>query len=203
MGVPVLIMGETGSGKTYSIKSMNPDEVGIFSVEKGRLPFKGNFKVVPKATYGSINKIFREQKLKRYVIDDSQYLLVNDYFDRAKETGFNKFTDMALAFRNLIHDVNMKLPDDVIVYFLHHTEYDTNSGKTKAKTIGKMIDSYLTLEGCFDIVLMTAIENGEHFFLTQSDGYSTCKSPEGMFPDMKIPNDLEYVDRMIREYWGL
>jgi hypothetical protein len=203
MGVPVLIMGETGSGKTYSIKSMNPDEVGIFSVEKGRLPFKGNFKVVPKATYGSINKIFREPKLKRYVIDDSQYLLVNDYFDRAKETGFNKFTDMALAFRNLIHDVNMKLPDDVIVYFLHHTEYDTNSGKTKAKTIGKMIDSYLTLEGCFDIVLMTAIENGEHFFLTQSDGYSTCKSPEGMFPDMKIPNDLEYVDRMIREYWGL
>jgi len=203
MGVPVLIMGETGSGKTYSIKSMNPEEVGIFSVEKGRLPFKGNFKVVPKATYGSINKIFREPKLKRYVIDDSQYLLVNDYFDRAKETGFNKFTDMALAFRNLIHDVNMKLPDDVIVYFLHHTEYDTNSGKTKAKTIGKMIDSYLTLEGCFDIVLMTAIENGDHFFLTQSDGYSTCKSPEGMFPDMKIPNDLEYVDRMIREYWRL
>lgn len=196
-------MGETGSGKTYSIKSMNPEEVGIFSVEKGRLPFKGNFKVVPKATYGSINKIFREPKLKRYVIDDSQYLLVNDYFDRAKETGFNKFTDMALAFRNLIHDVNMKLPDDVIVYFLHHTEYDTNSGRTKAKTIGKMIDSYLTLEGCFDIVLMTAIENGEHFFLTQSDGYSTCKSPEGMFPDIKIPNDLEYVDRMIREYWGL
>lgn len=203
MGVPVLIMGETGSGKTYSIKSMNPDAVGIFSVEKGRLPFKGNFKVVPKATYGKINKIFQEPKLKQYVIDDSQYLLVNDYFDRAKDTGFQKFTDMALAFRNLVHDVNMKLPDDVIVYFLHHTEYDTNSGRTRAKTIGKMIDSYLTLEGCFDIVLMTAIENGEHFFLTQSDGYSTCKSPEGMFPGTKIPNDLEYVDRMIREYWGL
>lgn len=203
MGVPVLIMGETGSGKTYSIKSMDPEEVGIFSVEKGRLPFKGDFKVVPKATYGKINKIFQEPKLKRYVIDDSQYLLVNDYFDRAKDTGFQKFTDMALAFRNLVHDVNMKLPDDVIVYFLHHTEYDTNSGRTRAKTIGKMIDSYLTLEGCFDIVLMTAIENGDHFFLTQSDGYSTCKSPEGMFPDMKIPNDLEYVDRMIREYWGL
>lgn len=202
MGVPVLIMGETGSGKTYSIKSMNPSEVGIFSVEKGRLPFKGNFKVAPKATYGKISKIFQEPKLKQYVIDDSQYLLVNDYFDRAKDTGYQKFTDMALAFRNLVHDVNMKLPDDVIVYFLHHTEYDTNSGRTKAKTIGKMIDSYLTLEGCFDIVLMTAIENGEHFFITQSDGYSTAKSPEGMF-EPKIPNDLEYVDRMIREYWGL
>lgn len=203
MGVPVLVMGETGSGKTYSIKNMNPDEVGIFSVEKGRLPFRGDFKVVPKANYNIINRVFKEPKLKKYVIDDSQYLLVNDYFDRAKETGFQKFTDMALAFRNLVHDVNMKLPDDVIVYFLHHTEYDTNSGRTKAKTIGKMIDSYLTLEGCFDIVLMTAIENGEHFFLTQSDGYTTCKSPEGMFPDIKIPNDLSLVDKAIREYWGL
>ena len=203
MGIPVLVMGETGSGKTYSIKNMNPDEVGIFSVEKGRLPFRGNFKVIPKANYSVINRVFKEPKLKRYVIDDSQYLLVNDYFDRARETGFQKFTDMALAFRNLVHDVNMKLPDDVIVYFLHHTEYDTNSGRTKAKTIGKMIDSYLTLEGCFDIVLMTAIENGEHFFLTQSDGYTTCKSPEGMFPDIKIPNDLSLVDQAIREFWGL
>lgn len=202
MGVPVLIIGETGSGKTYSIKNMNPDEVGIFSVEKGRLPFRGDFKVVPKATYSKINKIFSEPKLKQYVIDDSQYLLVNDYFDRAKDTGYQKFTDMALAFRNLVHDVNMKLPDDVIVYFLHHTEYDSNSGKTKAKTIGKMIDSYLTLEGCFDIVLMTAVEGNEHYFITQSDGYNTAKSPEGMF-DLKIPNDLAYVDRMIREYWGL
>lgn len=181
---------------------MNPDEVGIFSVEKGRLPFRGDFKVVPKATYSKINKIFSEPKLKQYVIDDSQYLLVNDYFDRAKDTGYQKFTDMALAFRNLVHDVNMKLPDDVIVYFLHHTEYDSNSGKTKAKTIGKMIDSYLTLEGCFDIVLMTAVEGSEHCFITQSDGYNTAKSPEGMF-DLKIPNDLAYVDRMIREYWGL
>lgn len=203
MGIPVLVMGETGSGKTYSIKNMNPDEVGIFSVEKGRLPFRGNFKVVPKANYSVINRVFKEPKLKKYVIDDSQYLLVNDYFDRAKETGYGKFTDMALSFRNLVHDVNMKLPDDVIVYFLHHTEYDTNSGRTKAKTIGKMIDSYLTLEGCFDIVLMTAIENGEHFFLTQSDGYTTCKSPEGMFPDIKIPNDLSLVDKAIREYWGM
>ena len=159
--------------------------------------------MIPKANYNIINRVFKGPKLKRYVIDDSQYLLVNDYFDRAKESGFGKFTDMALAFRNLIHDVNMKLPDDVVVYFLHHTEYDTNSGRTKAKTIGKMIDSYLTLEGCFDVVLMTTIENGEHFFITQSDGLNTCKSPEGMFTDIKIPNDLGLVDKAIREYWGL
>lgn len=203
MGVPVLVIGESGSGKTFSIKNLDPNGVGIFSVEKGRLPFRGDFKVVTKATYGKINKIFQEPKLKRYVIDDSQYLLVNDFFDRSKDTGYQKFTDMALSFRNLVHDVNMKLPDDVIVYFLHHTEYDNNSGRTKAKTIGKMIDNYLTLEGCFDIVLMTSVEGQEHFFITQSDGYTTCKSPEGMFPDIKIPNDLQLVDKLIREYWGL
>ena len=203
MGVPVLILGETGTGKTYSIRNMNPEEVGIFSVEKGRLPFKGNFKVVKKATYAKINQIFKDPKLKRYIIDDSQYLLVNDMFDRAKETGYQKYTDMALAFRNLIHDVNMKLPDDVIVYFLHHTETDSNTGKVKAKTVGKMIDQYLTVEGCFDVVLLTAVDSNGHWFITQSDGYTTAKSPAEMFPEERIPNDLALVDKSIREFWGL
>lgn len=203
MGVPVLVMGETGSGKTYSIRNMNPEEVGIFSVEKGRLPFKGDFKVVKKATYEKINKVFKEPKLKRYIIDDSQYLLVNELFDRAKETGYQKYTDMALAFRNLIHDVNMKLPDDVIVYFLHHTEQDSNTGKIKAKTVGKMIDQYLTVEGCFDIVLLTEVDSNGHWFVTQSDGYTSAKSPAEMFESVRIPNDLALVDKSIREFWNL
>lgn len=203
MGVPVLIEGETGSGKTYSLRNFKPEEIGIFSVEKGRLPFRGDFKVVKHATYNDINKIFKEPKLKRYVIDDSQYLMVNDMFDRAKETGYQKYTDLALSFRNLIHDVNMKLPDDVIVYFLHHTETDSNTGKTKAKTVGRMIDQYLTLEGCFDVVLLAAIDGTDHYFITQSDGYTTAKSPAEMFPDVKIPNDLRYVDEQIRAYWKL
>lgn len=203
MGVPVLIEGETGSGKTYSLRNFKPNEIGIFSVEKGRLPFKGDFKVVKHATYKDINLIFNNPKLKRYVIDDSQYLMVNDMFDRAKETGYQKYTDLALAFRNLIHDVNMKLPDDVIVYFLHHTETDSNTGKVKAKTVGRMIDQYLTLEGCFDVVLLAAIDGTDHYFITQSDGYTTAKSPAEMFPDVKIPNDLAAVDKAIREYWNL
>ena len=203
MGVPVLIMGETGSGKTYSLKNFDPTSVGIFSVEKGRLPFKGDFKVVKHATYADIGKIFAAPKLKRYVVDDSQYLLVNELFDRAKDTGYQKYTDMALNFRNLIHAVNHNLPDDVIVYFLHHTEQDNSTGKTKAKTVGRMIDQYLTLEGCFDIVLLTAVEGNQHYFITQSDGYTTAKSPDGMFDALKIPNDLASVDKSIREYWNL
>ena len=203
MGVPVLIAGKSSSGKTYSIKNFDPAEVGIFSVEKGRLPFKGDFKVKKRATYRDINSIFKEPKLKKYVVDDSQYLLVNELFDRAKETGYQKYTDMAVNFRNLIHNVNYLLPDDVIVYFLHHTETDPNTGEVKAKTVGKMIDQYLTLEGCFDIVLFAEADSEGHHFITQSDGYTTAKSPEGMFPEIKIPNDLKAVDEAIRAYWGL
>ena len=202
MGVPVLVLGETGSGKTYSIKNFDVDEVGIFSVEKNRLPFKKDFKVAKHATYRTINQVLANPNLKSYVIDDSQYLLVNEMFDRAKDTGYGKFTDMALNFRNLIHFINHKLPDDVIVYFLHHTEMDSDSGKIKAKTIGKMLDQQLTVEGCFDIVLLTSVEGQEHYFITQSDGYTTAKSPEGMF-ELKIPNDLKMVDDAIRSYWGL
>ena len=202
MGVPVLVLGKSSAGKTYAIKGFDPKEVGIFSVEKGRLPFKGDFKVKKRATYKDIAGIFKEPKLKRYVIDDAQYLMVNELFDRAKEVGYQKYTDLAISFRNLIHGINYQLPDDVIVYILHHTETDGNTGKVKAKTVGKMIDQYLTLEGCFDIVLLAETDGKEHYFITQSDGNTTAKSPFGMFPE-KIDNDLAAVDAAIRDFWSL
>ena len=201
-GFLFLFCGESGSGKTYSIKNFDKEEVGIFLVEKTRLPFKKDLKIVRNATYSTIMKALANPTLKKYVIDDSQYLLVNEMFDRAKEVGYNKFTDIALNFRNLIHYINKNLPDDVIVYFLHHTEIDNTSGKLKAKTIGKMLDEKLTVEGCFDIVLLTQIENDNHYFLTQNNGNSTVKSPEGMF-ELKINNDLKMVDTTIREYYEL
>lgn len=202
MGLPVLIMGETGSGKSYSIKNFDVDEVGIFSVEKPFLPFKKDFKVLKHATYSDIANVFKDPKLKRYIIDDSQYLLVNEMFDKAKDSGYGKFTDIALHFRNLIHYINHNLPDDVIVYFLHHTETDSNTGKIKAKTVGKMLDNQLTVEGCFTIALLTTVEGTEHFFITQSDGYTTAKSPEDMF-ELRIPNDLKAVDEAIRNYYSM
>jgi hypothetical protein len=197
-----LILGESGSGKTYSIKNMDPENVGVFLVEKPRLPFRKQFKTVQGANYFVILKALAEPKLKRYVIDDSQYLLVNEFFDRANETGYQKFTDMALNFRNLIHFVIRKVPDDVIVYFLHHTDTDAN-GKIKAKTIGRMLDEKLTVEGLFDIVLRTAVTPEGHVFLTQSTGSDTVKTPEEMFPENQIPNDLAVVDKAIRTYYGM
>ena len=202
MGLPVLILGESGSGKSYSIKNMDADSVGIFAVEKGLLPFKNKgFKVAKNSTYGMIMGALQNPQLKRYVIDDSQYLMVNEFFDRAKDTGYQKYTDIGLHFRNLVHHINQNLADDVIVYFLHHTELDSNTGKVKAKTVGKMLDNYLTLEGCFNIVLQAVAEGKDHYFITQSDGSNTAKSPEEMFA-VKIANDLVYVDNTIREYYG-
>lgn len=202
MGLPVLILGESGSGKTFSIKEMDPEKVGVFSVEKSRLPFKKKFNVAINATYPMIMKALNAPKLKSYVIDDSQYLMANEMFDRAREPGYGKFTDMAKSFRDLIHYINTKVPDDVVVYFLHHTDVDSNTGRIKAKTSGKMLDNQLTVEGCFNIVLLAQIEDNKHIFVTQSDGFTTAKSPEDMF-DLKIQNNLAEVDLAIRNYYEI
>ena len=216
MALPTLIEGSSSSGKTFSIKGFAsvPDAIGVLSVEKGRLPFKSDIKVVriPEdygediksygqlnaAKYAWIENVIRMSKAKSIVIDDSQYLLVNELFDRAKEKGFDKYTEMAANFRNLIHFINKLPEDDKIVYFLHHTETGSD-GREKAKTIGKMLDEKLVIEGCFDIVLFCQ----DHKFYTQSNGQSTAKTPEGMFENIEIPNDLKAVDDAIRDYYGM
>ena len=122
-------------------------------------------------------------------------------FEHAKELGYGKFTNMALNFKDLIDFIIKKTPDDCIVYMLHHTELADN-GKLKAKTLGKMLDNQLTVEGLFSIVLLCQIEGSEHFFITNSDGTNPAKSPMDMF-EMRIDNDLKMVDTKIREYYGL
>ena len=213
MAIPVFVIGQSGSGKTYSIKNFSKDEVGVISVEKGRLPFKSDIKVckvkrdfagakdyaaLNVARYSWIQTVIATSKCKSIVIDDSQYLLVNELFERAKEKSYDKFTDMAVNFRNLIHFINDLPEEDKIVYFLHHTDIGAD-GREKAKTIGKMLDEKLTLEGCFDIVLYCQ----DHKFFTQANGQSTAKTPEGLFESVEIPNDLKAVDDAIREYYGL
>ncbi|MBO7734902.1 MAG: AAA family ATPase [Methanobrevibacter sp.] len=203
MGLPVLVIGESGSGKTYSLKNFEPAEVSIFSVEKARLPFQKKLPLMAHAKYADINKTLASPNKKAYVIDDSQYLLVNEMFDGMQNgvNSFDLFKKLAMNFRNLVHYINDGLPDDVIVYFLHHTEQDKNTGKLTAKTVGKMLNDVLTIEGCFDIVLWARLDGLDHIFQTQNDGMCSCKSPEGMF-DKIIPNDLKAVDSRIREYYG-
>lgn len=196
-----MILGESGSGKSTSMRNFDPSEVGVLNVASKPLPFRKKLNKVDGATYSTIYKALSNPKLKRYVIDDSQYLLAFEMFDHAKETGYGKFTDMALNFKGLIDLVVKQTPPDVIVYFLHHVER-TEDGRTKAKTVGKMLDNHLTVEGLFSIVLLCVTDGINHKFITQSDGSTTAKSPMEMF-DREIDNDLKLVDTKIREYWEL
>lgn len=201
MGIPVLILGESGSGKSTSLRNFDPAEIGVFNVASKPLPFRKKLPVVNNATYGTIIKALASPKLKAYAIDDSQYLMAFASFDRAKEVGYQKFTDLALDFRALIDFIITRTPQDVIVYFLHHTER-TDDGRTKAKTIGKMLDNQLTVEGLFSVVLLCKTDGTRHYFETQSDGFTTAKSPLEMF-EREIDNDLKAVDQRIREYWEI
>ena len=198
-----MILGESGSGKSASLRNFSPDEVVIYNVAGKPLPFRNGTKMMlaDNPTYAQIFGSLAKNKVKRYIIDDSQYLLCFELFDRSGENGYTKFTEMAKHFYDLIQTVIRKLPSDTIVYFLHHTEQVGD--KYKAKTIGRMLDEKLTVEGLFSIVLMAKNIDGKHFFLTQSDGSDTVKTPMEMFPEAEIDNDLKLVDKTIREYYGI
>lgn len=201
MGMPVLILGESGSGKSCSLRNFKKEELCIYNIAGKPLPFKGQLNVANNVTYTQIKSNMQKGNFKTYVIDDSQYLMAFESFEHAKETGYGKFTNMALNFKDLIDFIIKKTPNDCIVYMLHHTELSEN-GKLKAKTLGKMLDNQLTVEGLFSIVLLCQVEGSEHFFITNSDGTNSAKSPMGMF-ELKIDNDLKMVDTTIREYYEL
>ena len=197
-----MILGESGSGKSASLRNFEPEDVSIFNVAAKPLPFRKKLPMKATSDYGAIQKGIQASQKKSFVIDDSQYLLCFESFAKAKETGYGKYTDMALHFYNLVQFVIRQTPPDVIVYFLHHTEADGNTGKVKAKTMGKMLDNQLTLEGLFSIVLMAYTDGKKHVFVTQSDGMTTAKSPMEMFP-AEIDNDLKAVDQAIRTYYEI
>lgn len=202
MGIPVLILGESGSGKSASLRNFEPEDVSVFNVAGKPMPFRKKLPTKSTADYETIKACISQSNKKAFVIDDSQYLMCFESFARAKDAGFNKFTDFALHFYNLVQFIIRNTPPDVIVYFLHHTETDGNTGKIKAKTMGKMLDNQLTLEGLFAIVLMCQTDGKKHSFVTQSDGFTTAKSPMEMFPEI-IDNDLKMVDKTIREYYEM
>lgn len=201
MGIPVLILGESGSGKSTSMRNFDPSELTVFNVASKLLPFRKKLNVINNAGYGTIGKELQKQEKKIYVIDDSQYLLAFELFNRAKEKGYDKFTDIAVRFKKMLDYIIKGTPEDCIVYLLHHCE-TTDTGKIKAKTVGKMLDNQLTVEGLFSIVLYAFVEDDKHLFRTTNDGFCPAKAPMGMFEPI-IDNDLKFVDTTIREYYKL
>ena len=202
MALPVLILGESGTGKTASMRNCTPERFGVINVSKKPLPFRSSIKTYNTDDYGKIVGALKLAKTPSVVIDDSQYLMVNAFMRRSKEKGYEKYTDIANAHWSLIEFIIDQLPDNMIVYLMSHTDRDQN-GNEKAKTVGRMIDQYITLEGLFTIVLKTRVTDGKYTFQTHNTGFDTVKSPLGMFDADEIDNDLVLVDDTIREYYNI
>jgi hypothetical protein len=179
---------------------MDAAEVGIFNVLAKPLPFRKQMNKVDNATYAIIETVLKKATLKKYVIDDANYLMSYELFDKVAVTGYSKFTEIAVHFKNLIDTVIRSTPADCIVYFMMHT--DESEQGVKAKTVGKMLDSTYCVEGVFSIVLRAKGENGKYIFATQTDGTDVTKSPAGML-DKEEDNDLDVIDKKIRAYWNI
>lgn len=203
MAIIVMILGESGTGKSASLRKFTKEELAVVNVIGKPLPFRSrNFETVNSDDYETVKRFMKKTDKKSIVIDDAQYLMANEFMRRAKEKGYEKFTEIGQNYWNFINFCR-KLPADTIVYFLQHVETSMDGSTVKAKTIGKMLDEKVTLEGMFSIVLRTSVNDGEYCFSTQNNGSDTVKSPVGMFDAEMIPNDLKMVDDQIRKYYDL
>lgn len=224
MANKILIVGDSGKGKSTSMRNLSPESTFIVNVENKELPWRGF-----KKSYKSLSKENPEGNMistdntetilkvmdkvnndmphiKVLVIDDAQYIMANEYMRKAMVKGYEKYSEIGRNFFLLI-DRPKSLRDDLTVIFMMHSEVidDGMGNKTqKAKTIGRMIDSAITLEGKFTVVLYADVEKGKdgnkYYFNTQNNGANTCKSPIGMFKDDKIPNDLAMVIEAMNQY---
>lgn len=205
MGIPVLVLGKSGSGKTTSLRFFAPKDVGVINVLGKSLPFKSDLKPVTVSNYAKVKQILVASKVKSIVIDDAGYLITNQFMSGhgagKGNAVFELYNSMADNFWNLIRSVQMDLPDDKIVYFLMH-EDKNDYGEIKPKTIGKMLDEKVCVEGLFSIVLRSMKIDGRYVIKTQTDGLDVTKTPMGMFDKEEIENDLKFVDNAIREYYN-
>ena len=201
MAVLVMIYGQSGTGKSTSLRNFTNDEVAVINVSGKPLPFRSKLTTYDTDSYTKISSALNKIERKSIVIDDATYLMVNEFMRTAKVAGYQKYTDMAVNFNSLVAQAS-QLASDKIVYFLGHSDLKED-GTEHFKTIGKMLDNYVTVEGKFTIVLKTVVQDGKYYFSTHNSGQDTVKSPLGMFADNYVDNDLKAVDTIIREYYGI
>lgn len=223
----IAIVGKSGTGKSTSygnfpslgIKGLNNKETVVVNVSGKDLPFRGwkklyTGKISEGGNYfessdgGSVAKAINyidanREEIKNIVIDDSQFLMAFDFMRRAKEPGYGKFADIGVSMGKVIEAARIARKD-LKVYFLWHPENDRENGY-KMKTVGNMIENYLTLEGLFTVVLYTKVSKGSdnkivYQFVTNYDGEYPAKSPVEMFDEIYIPNDLGLVSKTIDSY---
>lgn len=201
MAVLVMIYGQSGTGKSTSLRNFTNDEVAVINISGKPLPFRSKLTTYDTDNYAKISSALSKIERKSIVIDDATYLMVNEFMRTAKLTGYQKYTDMAFNFNSLVVQAS-QLANDKIVYFLGHSDLK-DDGTEHFKTVGKMLDNYVTVEGKFTIVLKTVVQDGKYYFSTHNSGQDTVKSPLGMFEDNYVDNDLKAVDTIIREYYGI
>lgn len=207
MATPVLIIGKSGSGKSTSMRNCQNNDFNLIRVLNKPLPFKGKVNGWFSDDYQQIMKLLIASKADSIVIDDAGYLITNHFMRGHSSAGkgngvFSLYNDIGDYFWNLIQFIVTKVPENKIVYIIMHEEKD-EAGEVKPKTIGKLLDEKVCIEGMFTIVLRCIEEGGKHLFVTQASQGAVSKSPIGMFEDLIIDNDLLLVDKKIREYYGL
>lgn len=210
MSIATLILGQSGTGKSTSLRNLNPNDVLLIQAVRKPLPFRSAEWKALTAEGGSIYVCDNPAKIchamektsrKIIVIDDNQYIMANEFMRRSSEKSFDKFTDIGFNMWNIFQKAS-NLPDDVRVYILSHTD-ESENGKTKIKTIGKLLDEKITLEGLVTVCLQTAVINEQYVFMTKNNGQNTVKSPIGLFESDHIENDLNFVDQEICTYYGI
>lgn len=213
MSKTILIMGESGSGKTTSMRNLNPEETFYIDADKKGLNWKGwkeQYNLEKKnyiATSNSqkirtlLQKISEEQKqFKVVIVDTLNGIMVDDEFERMKEKGFDKWQDMAYSIYAIISMANT-LRDDLAIIFTIHSQTerdDTGFYFTRAKTSGKKLDK-VVVESKFSTVLLSKCVDGRYIFEVKNNN-STVKAPLGAFDTDFIDNDILKVLDALKEY---
>ena len=203
MAVPVIVYGKSGSGKSRSLKNFAEDEIYLVNILGKMMPFKGQFKYTTEGdNVQTIMAGLAKMPTNAAVIDDFGYIMTNMWM-RGHSAGdqFKLYSQIGDTVWNLIEYIK-NLPRDKVVYLVMHDDTD-DLGFSKLRTIGKLLDQKVCIEGMVTVVLHSIIKGDKHLFRTNSDGNDLAKSPEGMFPDIEMENDLKAADTLIREYWGL
>lgn len=208
MGIPVLIIGKSGSGKSASLRNFAPKDIDIINVESKPLPFRNEHKTINTDSYKAVAEAVKGSTKPSVVIDDAGYLITNQFMRGHSAAGagnaiFSFYNELADQFWKLITFIKGKgvAPDKVVYIIMHEDQNDF--GQLKPKTIGRLLDDKVCIEGMFTIVLRSVCHDGGYYFRTKTDGLDVCKTPIGLFDADEIDNDLKAVDTAIKEYYGI
>ncbi len=205
MATPIIVFGRSGTGKSTSLRNFRWSEVGLINVLGKRMPFQGMVPQIQTTDYNEVKKAIAAAKAKTIVVDDAGYLITDMFMTRHASAGkgngvFALYNDIGDEFYKLLRFIAELDDDDKLVYLMLHEDAD-DMGNSKIKTIGKLLDEKVTIEGMVSIVFQSVIVDGEYKFRT--NGHGIVKTPPGMFEDEYVDNDLAAIDAVIRGYWQL